>query len=128
MSQFQTASNPLRTQAGNSNNGQFPLDVTTAGNQVNITTGVVNTTIANSIYTDNQLAIYQVDQVLLPLEMFGPPSPAPAPSKPKKDSPSSSSDAPSGSSSSVDAPVDSSGAMALTRRLVVSFAFAGFSL
>ncbi|XP_023517231.1 fasciclin-like arabinogalactan protein 11 [Cucurbita pepo subsp. pepo] len=27
MSQFQTVSNPLRTQAGNSNTGQFPLNV-----------------------------------------------------------------------------------------------------
>ncbi|GAB2272382.1 Fasciclin-like arabinogalactan protein 11 [Dionaea muscipula] len=85
--QFQTVSNPLRTQAGNSNSGAFPLNVTTAGNQVNITTGVVNTTVANTVYTDNQLAVYQVDQVLLPLQLFGPPAPASAPapsSKPKK--------------------------------------------
>nr|DAD26149.1 TPA_asm: hypothetical protein HUJ06_027617 [Nelumbo nucifera] len=129
VSQFQTVSNPLRTQAGNSNNGQFPLNVTTTGNQVNITTGVVNTTVANTIYTDNQLAVYQVDQVLLPLQLFGPPSPAPAPSKSKKESPPSSSDAPTASSD--DAPVDSSGAVVLTRHLIVSFivaVFAAFSL
>lgn len=86
LSQFQTASNPLRTQAGNSNNGEFPLNVTTSGNQVNITTGVVNTTVSNSIYSDGQLAVYQVDQVLLPLEFFHSPAPAPAPveGKPKK--------------------------------------------
>lgn len=33
-SQFQTISNPLRTQAGNSDAGEFPLNVTTSGNQV----------------------------------------------------------------------------------------------
>jgi len=79
LSQFQTASNPLRTQAGDSNNGEFPLNVTTSGNQVNITTGVVNTTVSNSIYSDGQLAVYQVDQVLLPLEFFQSSAPAPAP-------------------------------------------------
>ncbi|XP_010937843.1 fasciclin-like arabinogalactan protein 12 [Elaeis guineensis] len=84
MSQFQTVSNPLRTQAGDVTNGQFPLNVTTAGNTVNITTGIDNTTVSNTIYSDNQLAVYQVDQVLLPLEIFRPQAPAPAPSKPKK--------------------------------------------
>ncbi|XP_008789092.2 fasciclin-like arabinogalactan protein 12 [Phoenix dactylifera] len=82
--QFQTVSNPLRTQAGDVNNGQFPLNVTTTGNTVNITTGIVNTTVSNTIYSDNQLAVYQVDQVLLPLDIFGPHAPAPAPSMPKK--------------------------------------------
>uniref|UniRef100_A0A7N1A4N8 FAS1 domain-containing protein n=1 Tax=Kalanchoe fedtschenkoi TaxID=63787 RepID=A0A7N1A4N8_KALFE len=78
-SQFQTVSNPLRTQAGNSNDGEFPLNVTTSGNQVNITTGIVNATVANTVYTDNQLAVYQVDKVLLPLGIFAPKAPAPAP-------------------------------------------------
>ncbi|CAI9762066.1 unnamed protein product [Fraxinus pennsylvanica] len=44
VSQFQTASNPLRTQVGNDE--QFPLNVTTTGNQVNITTDTVNATVA----------------------------------------------------------------------------------
>ncbi|KAK3033707.1 hypothetical protein RJ639_034482 [Escallonia herrerae] len=102
-SQFQTASNPLRTQAGGGSNAQFPLNVTTSGNQVNITTGIVNATVANTVYTDNQLAVYQVDQVLLPLDFFVTPAPAPAPSKPKKGSP-----ADSAAGSSDDASVDSS--------------------
>ncbi|XP_052184589.1 fasciclin-like arabinogalactan protein 11 [Diospyros lotus] len=85
VSQFQTASNPLRTQAGDTRQNEFPLNITTSGNQVNITTGVVNATVANTLYTDNQLAVYQVDQVLLPLSIFGPqtPAPAPAPEAPK---------------------------------------------
>ncbi|KAL1193225.1 Fasciclin-like arabinogalactan protein 11 [Cardamine amara subsp. amara] len=82
MPQFQTVSNPLRTQAGDGQNGKFPLNITSSGNQVNITTGVVSATVANSVYSDKQLAIYQVDQVLLPLAMFGSSSaPAPAPEK-----------------------------------------------
>ncbi|XP_073146807.1 fasciclin-like arabinogalactan protein 11 [Henckelia pumila] len=79
LSQFQTVSNPLRTQAGDTRNGEFPLNVTTSGNQVNISTGVTDATLGNTVYTDNQLAVYQVDKVLLPLSIFGPPSPAPAP-------------------------------------------------
>ncbi|KAK9755646.1 hypothetical protein RND81_01G040700 [Saponaria officinalis] len=86
LSQFQTATNPLRTQAGDSGAGEFPLNVTSSGNQVNVTTGVVNTTVSNSIYSDGQLAVYQVDQVLLPSAFFQTPAPAPAPvtAKPKK--------------------------------------------
>lgn len=116
MSQFQTASNPLHTQAGGSDNGEFPLNVTTSGNQVNITTGVVNTAVSNTIYTDKQLAVYQVDQVLLPQALFGPPptaAPAPAPTKPKKNV--RSADAPSGSSNDSD---DTSGAVGLNRLAV----------
>lgn len=81
-SQFQTVSNPLQTQVGNSDNGQFPLNVSTSGNQVNVSTGVVTTTVSNTIFSDSQLAVYQVDKVLLPLALFGSPSsPAPSPSK-----------------------------------------------
>nr|UKD60025.1 fasciclin-like arabinogalactan protein 1 [Centaurium erythraea] len=108
MSQFQTVSNPLRTQAGGTNNGEFPLNVTTSGNQVNVSTGVDTTTVSGSVYSDNQLAIYQVDKVLLPLSMFGPAVPAPAPSpalkskkKPLADSPSSVDDSPADASAAV---------------------------
>ncbi|OWM82398.1 fasciclin-like arabinogalactan protein 11 [Punica granatum] len=101
-SQFQTVSNPLRTQAGNADDGKFSLNVSTSGNQVNLTTGVDTTTVSNTIYTDKRLAVYQVDKVLLPLALFGTPaSPAPAPSKPGKDVPTSS-DSSAGSSDTVD--------------------------
>ncbi|KAG5584381.1 hypothetical protein H5410_044815 [Solanum commersonii] len=79
LTQFQTASNPLRTQAGGTTDREFPINITTIGSSVNITTGIVNASISNTIYTDNQLAIYQVDNVLLPLQFFVPPAPAPAP-------------------------------------------------
>ncbi|XP_057981099.1 fasciclin-like arabinogalactan protein 12 [Malania oleifera] len=85
-SQFQTATNPLHTQAGSSDDGQFPLNITTDGGQVNVTSGVVNTTVANTVFNDGHLAVYQVDQVLLPQVIFAPapPAPAPAPAKHKK--------------------------------------------
>ncbi|KAJ6922972.1 fasciclin-like AGP 13 [Populus alba x Populus x berolinensis] len=96
--------------AGNSADGEFPLNVTTSGNQVNITTGVNTATVANTIFTDGQLVVYQVDQVLLPLDLFGTAAaPAPAPSKPDKDVPAK---APAGSKE--DASADASGATIAT--------------
>jgi len=85
-SQFQTLSNPLRTQAGDSTTYNFPLNITTSGNQANLTTGVVNATVANTVYTDGSLAVYEVDKVLLPMNLFGPQPPAAAPApQPQKD-------------------------------------------
>ncbi|XP_074306157.1 fasciclin-like arabinogalactan protein 11 [Silene latifolia] len=117
--QFQTASNPLRTQAGNSDNGHFPLNVTSSRNQVNVTTGVVNTILSNSIYSDGQLAVYQVDQVLLPLAFFQTPAPAPAPTtaKPKKGAKSKDS-----SDDGTDTAADSSGASQLMQLAFNKFA------
>ncbi|KAE8692962.1 Fasciclin-like arabinogalactan protein 11 [Hibiscus syriacus] len=85
-SQFQTISNPLRTQAGDSDDGKFPLNITTSGNSVNITSGLTNTSVSGTVYTDGQLAVYQIDQVLQPMQIFAPrpPAPAPAPAKSNK--------------------------------------------
>ncbi|KAL8214309.1 hypothetical protein R6Q57_003758 [Mikania cordata] len=90
-SQFQTVSNPLRTQAGDTAHYKFPLNITTSGNQVNISTGVIDTTVANTIYNDGSLAVYQVDKVLLPMSLFGPPAPTPDP-VPKNDDKKSEAD------------------------------------
>ncbi|GER51083.1 FASCICLIN-like arabinogalactan-protein 11 [Striga asiatica] len=73
--QFQTVSNPIRTQAGDSG---FQINVTTSGNQVNVSTGVDDASVGNTVYTDGQLAVYQVDKVLLPISLFGAPAPASA--------------------------------------------------
>ncbi|XP_042474891.1 fasciclin-like arabinogalactan protein 12 [Macadamia integrifolia] len=81
---FQTLSNPVLTQAGNNYGGQYQLNVTTSGQNVSMTSGIVNATVTSTIYTDGQLAVYQVDKVLLPLQFYVLPPPAPAPSKPKK--------------------------------------------
>ena len=70
-------------------------------------TGLTNTSVSSTIYTDNQLAVYQVDKVLLPVDIFTPkpPTPAPAPEKPKKRSKAAE---------SPEAPEDNSGAVSLT--------------
>ncbi|XP_047322623.1 fasciclin-like arabinogalactan protein 11 [Impatiens glandulifera] len=107
---FQTVSNPLRTQSGNDAD---PLNVTSSGNQVNLTTGVVNATLGNTIYTDGQFAVYQVDKVLLPFSIFGTPapsnSPAPAPEAADKNvKKKKKADSPSGGAG-VDGTGDSSG-------------------
>ncbi|KAI3696966.1 hypothetical protein L6452_29628 [Arctium lappa] len=116
ISQFQTVSNPLRTQAGESTRYKFPLNVTTSGNQVNISTGVVDATVANTIYSDGSLAVYQLDKVLLPMRIFGPPAPAPAPEpkKAKKES-NAGNDAPSSENGSVSD--DASGTVGFNRKL-----------
>ncbi|BAS70511.1 Os01g0159200, partial [Oryza sativa Japonica Group] len=82
MSQFDTVSNPLRTQAGSNSPGQYPLNVTAEGQQVNISTGVVNATVGNALYTGDNLVVYQVDKVLLPMAIYSTPAPAPAPLSP----------------------------------------------
>ncbi|OAY51649.1 fasciclin-like arabinogalactan protein 12 [Manihot esculenta] len=85
VSQFQTVSNPLKTLSGAGN--RYALNVTTTENLVNISTGLTNTSVSAIVYTDGKVAIYQVDKVLLPLDLFAPkpPAPAPAPPKAKKD-------------------------------------------
>lgn len=128
ISNFDTLSNPVRTQAGDDPK-RLALNITSSGNQVNLTTGVVNTTVGGSVYSDHQLAIYQVDKVLLPKDFFIPKSPPPAPSPEKaKDSKKKSADGPA---TSVD---NDSAAMSLKDKngmwllVVVAAAAAGFSL
>uniref|UniRef100_A0A804NFJ9 FAS1 domain-containing protein n=1 Tax=Zea mays TaxID=4577 RepID=A0A804NFJ9_MAIZE len=114
MDSFQTASNPVRTQASG-RDGPYTLNITaTANNQV---------TINNALSAVKPLAVYSVDKVLLPLELFGAKAPAAAPAasqgKPKK---GGSSDAPSGSAGSDDAaPTGAAGAR------VVGWSFAGLA-
>jgi uncharacterized surface protein with fasciclin (FAS1) repeats len=81
MAQFDTVSNPLRTQAGDTGMGKYPLNVTAdGGGRVNISTGVVNATVDSTLFTGDRLVVYQVDKVLLPWKLYGPPvPPAPAP-------------------------------------------------
>ncbi|CAK9185128.1 unnamed protein product [Ilex paraguariensis] len=89
--QFQTLSNPVSTQAGGSDDNEFPLNITTSGSHVNLTTGIVNAAVIGTVYTDNQLAVYQVDKVLLPMYISVSTAPAQAPSNPKKEAPDTSS-------------------------------------
>ncbi|PHT83899.1 hypothetical protein T459_12342 [Capsicum annuum] len=61
---LKTISNPLRTQAGDARSNDFPLNVTTSGNQVNVSTGVDDATVANTVYSDGQLAIIRLKKWL----------------------------------------------------------------
>ncbi|XP_002275883.4 fasciclin-like arabinogalactan protein 11 [Vitis vinifera] len=123
ISQFQTVSNPLHTSA-NGNTKEFPLNVIGNGTQVNMTTGLVNTTVDSTVYSDGQLAVYEIPQVLLSQGILRTqaPAPAPLPPKPKKVTPLNS-QAPSRSTTSA---VDSSDGTALPHHapIVVSIGVA----
>ncbi|XP_062150905.1 fasciclin-like arabinogalactan protein 13 [Alnus glutinosa] len=84
LSDFQTVSNPVRTQASG-DSGVWGLNFTGNGNgnQVNVSTGIVVTQINNPLRQQFPLAVYQVDKVLLPEELFGakPAASAPPPAK-----------------------------------------------
>jgi len=100
-SQLETVSNPLRTQAGDTGPGKYPLNITADGTNVNVSTGVVNATLDGTpLYAGDRLVVYQVNKVLLPWALYGPalpPAPAPAPAeskKKKKAAPDAAADAP----------------------------------
>ncbi|CAJ1956651.1 unnamed protein product [Sphenostylis stenocarpa] len=87
LSDLLTVSNPVRTQASG-REGSWGLNFTGQGNQVNVSTGIVETQLNNALRQQFPLAVYQVDKVLLPEELFGAKSPAAAPSpKSAKSSP-----------------------------------------
>ncbi|KAI4304681.1 hypothetical protein MLD38_040157 [Melastoma candidum] len=79
---FLTVSNPLRTLADGTNDGRFPLNITIQGNDLRLSTGIDEAMIGDSLYSANQMAVYEVDRVLLPQTVF-PPTAAPAPEKAK---------------------------------------------
>ncbi|KAL6609375.1 hypothetical protein ACP70R_039344 [Stipagrostis hirtigluma subsp. patula] len=81
---FQTASNPVRTQASGSD-GPYTLNVTANSNgQVNVSTGIVTTNVGTALRDQPPLAVYSVDKVLLPNDLFGVKPPASAPPAPSK--------------------------------------------
>ncbi|XP_028808030.1 fasciclin-like arabinogalactan protein 11 isoform X2 [Neltuma alba] len=75
---FDTLTNPVRTLAGDKP-GRVDLNVISYGGSVNISTGVVNTTLTGIVYADKHLAIYKVGKVLLPLDFYAANTPAAAP-------------------------------------------------
>ncbi|URE08366.1 Fasciclin domain [Musa troglodytarum] len=100
LSTFETTSNPVNTQASGSS-GVYTVNITSSSNQVNVSTGVNETPVNNILHLDFPLAMYSVDKVLLPPELFGAkppatsPPPAVAPEKPNKGTPAA--DGPSAS-------------------------------
>lgn len=128
MSQFDTVSNPLRTQAGNNSPGQYPLNITAEGQQVNISTGVVNATVDNSLFSGDNLVVYQVNKVLLPAALFGSSAPAPAPIAPVKKkgkTPASVADAPDAGDVSPDATASHAAARMAGSGVAAALALAG---
>ncbi|KAF6170658.1 hypothetical protein GIB67_015610 [Kingdonia uniflora] len=103
---FETVSNPVRTQATGQDGAAYVLNITSGSNQLNISTGVVKTQLNNVIRGTFPLAVYEVDDVLLPLDLFGPktakPSPPPSatPTKKTPSMPSAGEPAPVGDSKS----------------------------
>ncbi|KAJ0964956.1 hypothetical protein J5N97_026094 [Dioscorea zingiberensis] len=67
---FETASNPVRTQASGSN-GVYSVNVTSSTNQVNVSTGIDETPVQTVLYSDFPLAVYSVDKdVSLSIDEF----------------------------------------------------------
>ncbi|KAL9382736.1 hypothetical protein Peur_025771 [Populus x canadensis] len=114
---FQTVSNPLGTWAGTGS--RLPLNVPSYTNSVNIITGLTNTSLSGTVYTDNQLAIYKIEKVLLRKDIFASnaPAPAPAPVAPAPEKPTKA--VPAVTVESPAASVDISSALIFTHNLVV---------
>uniref|UniRef100_A0A803LI17 FAS1 domain-containing protein n=1 Tax=Chenopodium quinoa TaxID=63459 RepID=A0A803LI17_CHEQI len=66
--------------------GKYDLSPTTSGDTVTLHTGVDSSRVAGTLLDSTPVVVYSVDNVLLPVALFGE-SPAPAPS-PESDSPS----------------------------------------
>ncbi|CAK9160869.1 unnamed protein product [Ilex paraguariensis] len=84
-----TVSNPVQTQANGPNGKNFGLNFTGQGNQLNVSTGVVETQIYNAVRSNRPLAVYQVDKVLLPLEFYESLAPSSSPPPPPENAPAS---------------------------------------
>jgi len=88
LSMLGTLDGKVNTQ-GSGHDGPYKYDIKRAGNNVNVSTGVNSMLLGSPVSKDFPLAVYPVDKVPLPYELFGPkpptpaPAPAPAPSKSK---------------------------------------------
>ncbi|XP_022762181.1 LOW QUALITY PROTEIN: fasciclin-like arabinogalactan protein 6 [Durio zibethinus] len=105
LNDLEFVSNPVRTQATGQDGRVFGLNFTGQNNQINVSTGIVETQINNALTQQKPLAVYQVDKVLLPVEFYEANSPAAAPSPATKkssagsNSTTSTADGPAGSGS-----------------------------
>ncbi|XP_071691825.1 fasciclin-like arabinogalactan protein 9 [Rutidosis leptorrhynchoides] len=76
-----TVSNPVPTQAG-SNHGSLGLNFTARQNQVNVSSGVVESQINNALRQAFPFAVYSVDKLLLPASFSDAPAPESSSSTP----------------------------------------------
>lgn len=75
--------------------GKYDLSVTTAGDSVSLDTGVDTSRIASTVLDSTPLCIFTVDNLLLPVELFGKaPAPAPGPAPETSPSPAPAAKAP----------------------------------
>ncbi|KAG8391698.1 hypothetical protein BUALT_Bualt01G0214300 [Buddleja alternifolia] len=86
--------------------GKYDLGVKTAGDSVSLDTGVDSSRIASTVLDSTPLCIFTVDNLLLPVELFGKaPAPAPGPAPEKAPSPAPVADAPTPESADAPSPV-----------------------
>ncbi|GMI99705.1 FASCICLIN-like arabinogalactan 6 [Hibiscus trionum] len=111
LNDLQFVSNPVRTQATSQNGASFGLNFTGQNNQVNVSSGMVETLVNNALYQKKPLAVYQVDKVLLPEGLFEANSPAAAPSPATKKASGSKSNSTASSTAGEPAAADNSGSM-----------------
>ncbi|KAK1568607.1 hypothetical protein Q3G72_026573 [Acer saccharum] len=97
---LKTTKGPISTLATNCA-GKFDLSVTTTDDEVTLHTGVSPSRVADTVLDLTPLAIFTVDSVLLPTELFGKMAPSPAPVGEPVASPSPSPDVASPSPSPV---------------------------
>ncbi|TVT98190.1 hypothetical protein EJB05_56509, partial [Eragrostis curvula] len=97
---FETTTNPVRTQASTLH-GVCTVNVTTTGeHQVNVSSGTAEATLGKPLYSAFPLAVYSIDTVLLPPDLFGhaavkggAEAPAPAGEEPQNNTPAMGADA-----------------------------------
>lgn len=120
---LQTVSNPVRTQAsGQDGGGVFGLYFSGNNNQVNVSTGIVETPVNNPLRQQFPLAMYEVDKVLIPKEFSEAAAPAPSP-------PAANTTSGSNSTKSTAAPSSSgSGRLGMGLGLVAGFGLLGIGL
>ncbi|CAF2041416.1 unnamed protein product [Brassica rapa] len=110
MDDLLSVSNPVRTQAtGRDGGAVYGLNFTGQGNQVNVSTGIIETRVSNALRKERPLAVYVVDMVLLPEEMFGKHKISPVAPSPKSKSPAVSDDSSDDSSKKAAVPSEKSG-------------------
>lgn len=125
LNDLQFVSNPVRTQASGQDGGVFGLNFTGQNNQVNVSSGAIETQINNALNQKKPLAVYQVDKVLLPEEFSEAKSPTAAPSpKTKKSSPGSDSNSTATTSEPASADGSGSSGRNMGLGLVISLALA----
>ncbi|XP_057461912.1 fasciclin-like arabinogalactan protein 13 [Actinidia eriantha] len=112
-----TVSNPVRTQASGQDGGVWGLYFSGEGNQVNVSTGVVETQINNALRQEAPLAVYEVDKVLIPKEFSEAKAPVASPPPPTNTSTGSNTTKSTGAAA--EAPASGSGRLQMGVGLVV---------